>query len=196
MDLVFYKISNTSFFLAKFLRLFFKSVYFMDLNNINNHENRILEKKLIKSGIYPLPIGEIKNISIEDYSMFTVDPNQYSLKKTDIMTNINIIKFFNELFLINKDDQNIIRQIVFQKVFNQQINIGAYLNIWREYKKKKILFISFDFSSFYIPFLKNGVYKIIFPINLKILKKVIKIGIGIFKRKKKYKPKKILMILK
>lgn len=190
MNLVFHKISSKSFFLAKLLRLFFKSVYYMEVNNINDHENRILEKRLIKSGIYPLPIGEIKNISIEDYSMFTVDPNKYSLKKTDIMTNINIIKFFNELFLINKDDQNIIRQIVFQKVFNQQIHIGAYLNIWREYKKKKILFISFDFSSFYIPFLKKGIYKIIFPINLKILKKVFKIVFGIFKRKKKNEPKK------
>ena len=36
---------------------------------------------------------------------------------------------------------------IISKVFNQQIQIGAYLNIWREYKKK-ILFISFDFSSF------------------------------------------------
>ena len=195
MNLVFHKISSKSFFLAKLLRLFFKSVYFMEVNDVNDHENRILEKKLIKFGIYPLPIGEIKNISIEDYSMFTVDPNKYSLKKTDIMTNINIIKFFNELFSINKDDQNIIRQILFQKVFNQQIQIGAYLNIWREYKKKKILFISFDFSSFYIPFLKKGVYKIIFPVNLKILKKVIKIVFGIFKRKKKTSLKKILMIL-
>ena len=148
MNLVFHKISSKSFFLAKLLRLFFKSVYFMEVNNINDHENRILEKKLIKSGIYPLPIGEIKNISIEDYSMFTVDPNQYSLKKTDIMTNINIIKFFNELFLINKDDQNIIRQIVFQKVFNQQIQIGAYLNIWREYKKKKYYLLVLIFHRF------------------------------------------------
>ena len=81
MNLVFHKISSKSFFLAKLLRLFFKSVYFMEVNDVNDHENRILEKKLIKFGIYPLPIGEIKNISIEDYSMFTVDPNKYSLKK-------------------------------------------------------------------------------------------------------------------
>ena len=78
---------------------------------------KIESRKLIKSGIYPLPIGEIKNISIEDYSMFTIDPNQYSLKKTDIMTNINIIKFFNELFLINKDDQNIISSDIISKSF-------------------------------------------------------------------------------
>ena len=51
MNLVFHKISSKSFFLAKLLRLFFKSVYFMKVNNINDHENRILEKKLIKSGL-------------------------------------------------------------------------------------------------------------------------------------------------
>ena len=81
------------------------------------------------------------------------------------MTNINIIKFFNELFLINKDDQNTIRQIVFQK-FSSTNSYWCLFKYLREYKKK-ILFISFDFSSFYIPFLKKGVYKIIFPINLK-----------------------------
>ena len=64
------------------------------------------------------------------------------------MTNINIIKFFNELFLINKDDQNIIIRYIISKSFQSTNSNWCLFKYFERIQEKKYYLLVLIFLRF------------------------------------------------
>ena len=177
MHIIFGYISNWHVPLLKLLSLLKFKVYYLYIEEKTKLKKEEIASKLKKNNIYPLPIEFEKKISPElNYSL--CDPEEFTYKKNIKIAPDKIIRKYCDLFSINKEKIIKIRLLIQDFIGNKQLEVGSILATWSAlYESKKILYVSFKFTCFYIPDTKNNVSKIIIPIDLfnylgKIIKKI------------------------
>jgi len=148
--------------ILKYLK--FKVFYISIDSKINETKYKIAEK-LKKYSIYPLPLEQEKKIPPDlDYSL--LDYGCTDKKSFKIMPD-KIIEKFCELFSVEKEKKNKLRLSI-QDFLSSKIDFeGRSLATWAAlHDSKKILYVSFRFTCFYIPDTRQNILKIIIPLDL------------------------------
>ena len=121
-----------------------------------------------KNNIYPLPIELQKKISSEsNYAM--ADFQEFTYRKNIKIIPDAIIGRYCKLFSIDKEKKIKLRLLIQDFVGHKQSVVVSALATWAAlYKFKKIIYVSFKFTGFYISDTRQNVYNIIIPVEVHI----------------------------
>ena len=164
MHLIFNKIDNFNYFFVRILSLFNFQIFYLELGG-EKEKRKKLFFKLKERNIEQLPIKEVSNINTDIYIRSTHDPKNIFYERNEKLINENLINKFLKIFKSKQINKNHIK-ICFMDFFHSKLNKkNLIFDIWsNENKKKKIIFISFDFWDFCLSSKNKNFSKIIIPI--------------------------------
>ena len=164
MHIIFNKIDNFNYLFVPILSLFNFKIFYLELGG-EKEKRKKLFFKLKERNIEQLPIKEISNINTDIYIRSTHDPKNIFYKRNEKLINENLINKFLKIFKSKQINKNHIK-ICFMDFLHSKLNKkNLIFDIWsNENKKKKIIFISFDFWDFCISSNNKNFSKIIIPL--------------------------------
>ena len=197
MHIIFGQVNIWTVILLKILKFFKFQVFYLHINAKTNIKKNEIAIKLKKNNIYPLPIELQKKISSEsNYAM--ADFQEFTYRKNIKIIPDAIIGRYCKLFSIDKEKKIKLRLLIQDFVGHKQSIVVSALATWAAlYKFKKIIYVSFKFTGFYISDTRQNVYNIIIPVDLlnhlsKSIKKIFLVFFSFRKEIYKSHEKKIL----
>ncbi len=167
MHIIFGSISNWQIFLLKILVYFKFKVFYLYIEAKSDIERNKIAIKLKTNNIYPLPIEFEEKITPKTFSLFTSDSDEVAYKKNLKLAPDVILKKYCYLFSINETKLKKLRLLIQDFVSSQQRSISGKLGVWSNlYPSKKIVYVSFKFTCFYISETGKNIFKIVIPIDI------------------------------
>jgi len=180
MHLIFGHISNWTIPLLKILSYFKLKIFYIHIEADNIKKKSLLAEKLKSIRIFPLALEHQKDISTKvKVSECVFDQNQYCYKKNQKLVSESNLQNYCKLFSISRNESEKFRLLIQDFIFGKHEQICGRLIAWSKLNEdKKIFYISFKFSCFYLPHTQKNLFKIIFPTDfifffIKVLKKKI-----------------------
>ena len=153
--------------ILKILKYFKLNVYYLYIEAKSDIKKNEIATKLKKNNIFPIPIELEKKISSKDISLFNADYQEFVYNKNVKLIPDTILKKYCHLFSIDKKEMKKLRLLVQDFLFNKHSSISSALCLWMSlHPKKKIIYVSFKFTCFYITDINQNIFKIIIPIDI------------------------------
>ena len=193
MHIIFGHVSYWQIFILKILSYFKFKVFYLYIDAKSDVKKNAISQNLKNKSILPLPIEFEGKITSKAYSMFTNDSDEIGYKKNLKLMPDKILKKYCNLFSISELKVKKLRLMIQDFISSQQRSIAAKIGLWSNlHPSKKIVYISFKFSCFYLSDIGDNVLKVIIPIDiscffLKKAKKVILLFFKVFNTKSSMK---------
>ena len=153
--------------ILKILKYFKLNVYYLYIAAKSDIKKNEIATKLKKNNIFPLPIEFEKKISTKSIPLFDMDHEEFVYNKNVKLIPDTILKKYCHLFSIDKKKIKKLRLLIQNFLFNRHSTISSALNLWVGlHPKKKIIYVSFKFTCFYITDIHQNIFKIIIPIDI------------------------------
>ena len=151
----------------KILKYFKLNVYYLYIEAKSDIKKNEIATKLKKNNIFPIPIELEKKISPKNFSLFDMDYEEFAYNKNVKLVPDTILKKYCHLFSIDKKKIKKLRLLIQDFIFNKHSSISSVLSLWMAlHPKKKIIYVSFKFTCFYITDINQNIFKIIIPIDI------------------------------
>ena len=165
MHIIFGYVSYWQVPILRLLKYFKFEVFYLHIDAKTKVKKNDIATKLKNKNIYPLPLELEKKIFIKS-NYFINDPQEFTYKKNAKLVPDEIIGKYCELFSINENKKIKLRLLLQDFVGSKQYTVGSLLATWSAlYEAKKILYLSFKFTCFYVPDTKKNILKIIIPLD-------------------------------
>ncbi len=153
--------------ILKILKYFKLNVYYLYIEAKSDIKKNEIATKLKKNNIFPIPIELEKKISSKDISLFDMDYEEFVYNKNVELVPDTILKKYCHLFSIDKKKIKKLRLLIQDFLFKKHSLISSVLSLWMAaHPKKKIIYVSFKFTCFYITDINQNIFKIIIPIDI------------------------------
>ena len=153
--------------ILKILKYFKLNVYYLYIEAKSDIKKNEIATKLKKNNIFPIPIELEKKISPKNFSLFDMDYEEFAYNKNVKLVPDTILKKYCQLFSIDKKKIKKLRLLIQDFIFNKHSSISSLLSLWMAlHPKKKIIYVSFKFTCFYITDINQNIFKIIIPIDI------------------------------
>ena len=153
--------------MLKILKYFKLNVYYLYIEAKSDIKKNEIATKLKKNNIFPIPIELEKKISPKNFSLFDMDYEEFAYNKNVKLVPDTILKKYCHLFSIDKKKIKKLRLLIQDFIFNKHSSISSLLSLWMAlHPKKKIIYVSFKFTCFYITDINQNIFKIIIPIDI------------------------------
>ena len=153
--------------ILKILKYFKLNVYYLYIEAKSDIKKNEIATKLKKNNIFPMPMELEKKISFKDISLFDMDYQEFVYNKNVKLIPDTILKKYCHLFSIDKKKIKKLRLLIQDFIFNKHSSISSVLSLWMAlHPKKKIIYVSFKFTCFYITDINQNIFKIIIPIDI------------------------------
>jgi len=158
-------------------------VFYLNIGAQSDSEKNKIATKLKKNNIFPLPIELEKKILPEvSFTSCDSDPDEIAYKRNIKLVPDEILKKYCNLFSI-KDGKIKKLRLLLQDIFAKQLWQLGKLDVWSAlYPSKRIIYISFKFTSIYAQNKSGNITKIIIPLDIVnfFAKKILKIFLSFF----------------
>ena len=154
--------------MLKVLRYFKLNVYYLYIIAKTDIKKNEIATKLKKDNIYPLPIElEQKILPNPGLEILFSDPDEFSYKKNIKLVPDTNLKKYSNLFSIKEKNTKKLRLLIQDFVYPRQVAVSNLLGLWSAlYTREKIIYVSFNFTCFYMSDMGHNIFKIIIPIDL------------------------------
>ena len=153
--------------ILKILKYFKLNVYYLYIEAKSDIKKNEIATKLKKNNIFPIPIELEKKIPPKNFSLFDMDYEEFAYNKNVKLVPDTILKKYCHLFSIDKKKIKKLRLLIQDFLFTQHLLISSTLTVWKAlHPKKKIIYVSFKFTCFYITNINQNIFKIIVPIDI------------------------------
>ena len=96
-----------------------------------------------------------------------MDYEEFAYNKNVKLVPDTILKKYCHLFSIDKKKIKKLRLLIQDFIFHKHSSISSVLSLWMAlHPKKKIIYVSFKFTCFYITDINQNIFKIIIPIDI------------------------------
>ena len=142
-------------------------VFYLNIGAQSDSEKNKIATKLKKNNIFPLPIELEKKILPEvSFTLCDSDPDEIAYKRNIKLVPDEILKKYCNLFSI-KDGKIKKLRLLLQDIFAKQLWQSGKLDVWSAlYPSKRIIYISFKFTSIYTKNKSGNITKIIIPLDI------------------------------
>ena len=151
--------------ILKILKYFKLNVYYLYIEAKSDVKKNEIATKLKKNNIFPMPMELEKKISSKDISLFDMDYQEFVYNKNVKLIPDTILKKYCHLFSIDKKKIKKLRLLIQDFLFSKHSLISSVLRM-ALHPKKKIIYVSFKFTCFYITDINQNIFKIIIPIDI------------------------------
>ena len=174
MHIIFNKVNNILTPFLRILKILGFRIFYLYISSKGTKDEIEISNKLKKLEIYPLPISSLSKLTEYGVSAIDADPDEKTYKRNLRYVSENILEKYSNLLKISKKSMRLILQDFF---FIGQYKEAGYLDLWSNVNNtKKIIFISFNLSSYYTKSGNKNLIRLIFPADLfKHLFKIFKI---------------------
>ena len=167
MYIIFGNVGYWQISILKILKYFKLNVYYLYIEAKSDVKKNEIATKLKKNNIFPIPIELEKKISPKNFSLFDMDYEEFAYNKNVKLVPDTILKKYCHLFSIDKKKIKKLRLLIQDFIFSKHSLISSVLSLWMAlHPKKKIIYVSFKFTCFYITDINQNIFKIIIPIDI------------------------------
>ena len=153
--------------ILKILKYFKLNVYYLYIEAKSDIKKNEIATKLKKNNIFPIPIELEKKIPPKNFSLFDMDYEEFAYNKNVKLVPDTILKKYCHLFSIDKKKIKKLRLLIQDFLFSKHSLISSVFSLWMAlHPKKKIIYVSFKFTCFYITDINQNIFKIIIPIDI------------------------------